>query len=129
MVSFWVLVKDLPHGFVSGNFVGEFIQYDSQAISLGYTGVLRMRARVDVRKPLRIKKKIVLSNGSFHYVGFTYEKLMIFCFICEKLGHGKAFCPLSILQEDQEFVFGWNLSLRAPNRLSIIPTSRWLKKE
>lgn len=82
------------------NFVGEFIEYDSQAVSLGYTGILRMRIRVDVHKPLWRKKKIALSDGSFHYVGFVYVKLTLFCFICEMLGHGEAFCPLRILQED-----------------------------
>lgn len=83
-----------------GNFVGEYIEFDSQAVSLGYMGMLRMRVKVDVRKPLRRKKKIVLPNGSTHYVNFAYEKLTLFCFVCGKLGHGEAFCPARILQDD-----------------------------
>ncbi|MBA0759907.1 hypothetical protein Gotri_022718 [Gossypium trilobum] len=60
-MDFWVLVHDLPHGFMSemvakqlSNFVGHFLEYDMKAISLG--------------------KKIVLANGRQAYVRFEYEK-------------------------------------------------------
>lgn len=96
-----MLVKELPIGFVTesvdiqmGNFVGKFLDFDRQIMLLGYTGVLRVRVVVDVRKPLRRKKRILLPTGTSHYVKFSYEKLTLFCFIYGKLGHGEGFCPL-----------------------------------
>ncbi|MBA0732161.1 hypothetical protein Gogos_016269 [Gossypium gossypioides] len=45
-----------------GNFIGEFIEYDTAVTHLGYKRVMKIRARVDVRKPLKRKKRIALKN-------------------------------------------------------------------
>lgn len=135
-VNFWVLIKELPIGFANeslavqmGNFVGKFLDFDRQAVQLGFTGVLRVRVAVDIRKLLRRKKKILLPSGMSHFIQFAYEKLTLFCFICGKLGHGEGFCPLRILQDNQDFVFGWDLSLRAPGRRATVPVSKWLRED
>lgn len=85
-----------------GNFIGQFIEYDSKAVALGYTRTLRVRVLLDVEKLLKWKKKIVLLNGTVRYMRFAYEKLTLFCFLCGKLGHGESFCPLKELHNDQD---------------------------
>ncbi|MBA0607476.1 hypothetical protein Godav_019771 [Gossypium davidsonii] len=63
-VDFWLLIHDLPLGFMAdtvayqlGNFIGEFIEYDTVATQLGYKCIMRIWVRVDVRKPLKRKKR------------------------------------------------------------------------
>lgn len=109
------------------NFIGKFLEYDSKVVSLGYTGVLRTRVRIEVDKPLKRKKRIVMPNDSSSFVIFAYEKLTLFCFLCGKLGHGESFCPLLILQEDQILALGWDISLQAPFRRSAAPSIHWLR--
>ncbi|MBA0804558.1 hypothetical protein Gohar_004137 [Gossypium harknessii] len=43
-------------------------------------------------------------------------------------GHGESFCPDRILQEKQDFILGWDISLRAPTRHKYVlhdNGSRW----
>lgn len=89
-----------------GNFIGTYLKYDVKVVSLGYVGILRVRVRIDVRKPLKRKKRTAFPNDSLLYVSFVHEKLTLFCFLCGKLGHGKSSCPLRILQVDQDMVLG-----------------------
>ncbi|KAG8474409.1 hypothetical protein CXB51_034093 [Gossypium anomalum] len=98
--EFWVLVQDLPHGFMS-----------------------------ELVKLLKRKKKIVLPNGTQTYVSFACKKLKLFCFLCGILGHGKSFCPVRILQEKQDLIIGWDISLHAPTRQAVAPKSVWLREE
>ncbi|MBA0659642.1 hypothetical protein Goklo_011754 [Gossypium klotzschianum] len=74
-VDFWILIHDLPIGFIAdavahqlGNFIGEFIEYDSAAVQLGYKRIMIVRVKVDVRKPLKRKKRITLKNSESVYV-------------------------------------------------------------
>ncbi|MBA0636002.1 hypothetical protein Godav_024682 [Gossypium davidsonii] len=76
-VDFWLLIHDILLGFMAdtvahqlGNFIREFIEYDTAATQLGYKRIMRIRVRVDVRKPLKRKKRIALKNGESVYVRF-----------------------------------------------------------
>ncbi|MBA0771799.1 hypothetical protein Gotri_007272 [Gossypium trilobum] len=95
---------------------GVLLEYDVKVVSLGYKGIMRVRVRFNIQKPLKRKKKIVLPNGTQTYVSFACEKLTLFCFVCGILRHGESFCPVRILQEKQDFILGWDISLRAPTR-------------
>ncbi|GMI79786.1 hypothetical protein HRI_001647900 [Hibiscus trionum] len=135
-VDFWIRVNDLPNGFVSeavakkiGDFIGGFLEYDSNSVSLGLKGCMRIRVRVALHKSLKRRKKILLPSGGSVYVTFQYEKLKLFCFRCGKLGHGEGFCPLRVLKDHQDLPFQWDASLRAPARRRGIPTSPWLREE
>ncbi|KAK8586480.1 hypothetical protein V6N13_010071 [Hibiscus sabdariffa] len=117
-VVFWVQVHDLPSGLMYahmarkfGNFVGQFIDYDSKLVISGRKQYLRVNVLLNVNHPLKRKKKIVLGLGCSVYAHFQYEKLSLFCFICGKLGHGESFCPLRLTMAPSEVVFGWNLSI------------------
>ncbi|XP_074355968.1 uncharacterized protein LOC141695634 [Apium graveolens] len=64
-VDFWIQIHDLPVGYMSevvgkqlGNFFGSFLQYDSKINSSIWREFMRLRVRVDIRKPLKRRKKI-----------------------------------------------------------------------
>lgn len=80
-----------------GNFIGEFVEFDTKVVAFGFAGVLRVRVKVDIRKPLKRKKRVALLNVSISYVTFAYEKLTLFYFLCGKLGHEESFCPNRVL--------------------------------
>lgn len=69
-VNMWVHIFDLPTGFMSegvgkqlGNFLGEFLEYDSKNNSRIWREFMRIRVRLDVRKPLKRRKKVMKKNG------------------------------------------------------------------
>ncbi|KAE8681103.1 hypothetical protein F3Y22_tig00111342pilonHSYRG00154 [Hibiscus syriacus] len=112
-LDYWVLVHDVPIGFMSkkvaralGNFLGVFIDYDSTALSLGYRRIMRIRARLDTRLPLKRRKKLILGNGL-----------------------GESYCPQRLNNINQNINLEWDASLRAPPRRAAQPQSRWLREE
>ncbi|MBA0596465.1 hypothetical protein Gorai_013284, partial [Gossypium raimondii] len=82
---FWgVQVHDLPPRLFSKavarqleNFAGLFKEYNAKQVSGGYTSYLRMRVRIDIRTPLKCRKKIQSSYGnsmdSFYLIRLTRE--------------------------------------------------------
>ncbi|MBA0636001.1 hypothetical protein Godav_024682 [Gossypium davidsonii] len=105
-VDFWLLIHDILLGFMAdtvahqlGNFIREFIEYDTAATQLGYKRIMRIRVRVDVRKPLKRKKRIALKNGESDMV--------------------KVFAPIRAIQPQSEYVFNWDISLRAQPRKNL----------
>ncbi|GMI93514.1 hypothetical protein HRI_003020700 [Hibiscus trionum] len=136
LVNFWVQVHDLPPGLMSepmarqfGNFVGQFVEYDSKLLISGRKHFMRIKVMINVNQPLKRRKKISLGKERTTYVRFQYERLSLFCFICGKLGHGESFCPLRLTLEPSAVTFGWDLSLRAPVRRALQPPSVWLREE
>ncbi|KAL4290028.1 hypothetical protein GQ457_14G002670 [Hibiscus cannabinus] len=130
-----VQIHDLPFGYMSesvakqlGNFVGSFLTYDTSAIGLGYRRIMRIKVKFDTRLPLKRRKKLVVRNGESTYARFEYERIKLFCFLCGKLGHGEAFCPVRLSVAQADIVFHWDLSLRALDRRPQ-PENRWLREE
>ncbi|KAL4377082.1 hypothetical protein GQ457_02G028050 [Hibiscus cannabinus] len=80
-----------------GDFVGTFLEYDSTATLMVYRPIMCIRVRVNIRNPLKWRKKFALPNNSHVYAKFSYEKHTFFCFICGRLGRGERFFPLRIL--------------------------------
>lgn len=79
-----------------GNFFGEFISYDAKNNSSIWREFMRIKIRIDVRKPLMRKKKIKRKKGSEFVVLCKYECLGDFCFACGLVTHTKHFCRKSI---------------------------------
>ncbi|KAA3479129.1 reverse transcriptase [Gossypium australe] len=59
----WVQIHDIPVGFFSeilarqiGGFLEEFLEYDSSDLGKGWRTFMRIRVKLDVRKPLKRKK-------------------------------------------------------------------------
>lgn len=130
-LNIWIQIHDLPSGFMSeavgqqlGNFFGEFIQYDVKNNSSIWRESMRIKIRVDVRKPLKRKKKIKRKNGSEFMVNCKYERLGDFCFACGLVTHMERFCRKSIDTRMDGGVKDWGAWLRAPPRRGASKGSR-----
>lgn len=64
-----------------GNFFGEFLEYDPKNNTNIWRECMRVKVRLDVRKPLKRKKKITRRNGEEAIVSCKYERLGDFCFM------------------------------------------------
>lgn len=136
-VDEWVQVHDLKTGFYTetiainlGNFVGSFLDYDITYYSSNEKdSYMRIRVRVDVRNPLKRRKKLVTPTGEAFYARFAYERFMVFCFFCGRLGHTDSFCGLLLHKKKKELQPLWGPELRAVCRRNLRPTSSWLRVE
>lgn len=89
---------------------------------------MRIKAQIDIRRPSK-RKKQVLFNGRCSYVRFKYERLSLFYFYCDRLGHSDSFCKVKMLLEVEIVELGWDLSLRAQSCRALSMNSIWLRKE
>ncbi|KAK2458187.1 hypothetical protein QL285_005377 [Trifolium repens] len=136
-VDFWVQVHHLPTGLMKekvgislANYVGSFVEYDKNNNSSFWRDYMRLRVRVDVRKPLKKDSKVKDKNGNWCTVKFKYEKLGVFCFVCGILGHSENKCAVRFDMQQDDGIREWSGELRAePCRQGGRPISRWLKEE
>ncbi|CAH9070944.1 unnamed protein product [Cuscuta epithymum] len=98
--DFWVQVHNVPQKFRNlnstkriGNFFGSFIKFDERSYGDKTKSFLRIKIRMDVRKPLK-RGTSLKKEGRGHWVDFKYDKLPNFCFICGVIGHSDKFCLL-----------------------------------
>ncbi|MBA0629242.1 hypothetical protein Godav_023831 [Gossypium davidsonii] len=77
---------------------------------------LMIRVQLDVRNPLKRKKKLILSRLRNTHATLKYEKLTLLCFIYGVLGHGDSFCPVRLNHGGKEMQLGWDLSLHVLSR-------------
>lgn len=108
LVPFWVQIYDLPFGYISepigrqlGDFIGQYLSYDSSNSSGLWKTYMRIRVAVDVGRPLRRCKKINKPGGDSFIVQFKYERLGSFCFVCGALGHTERFCEILFSSKDK----------------------------
>ncbi|XP_016694273.1 uncharacterized protein At4g02000-like [Gossypium hirsutum] len=111
--AFWVQIHNLPKGVTSegtsrqlGDFIGKFMEYNSAMVTRGGGKFMRIRVLLDIRKPLKRKKRISIEQNKFIYVIFQYERLSLFYFICGRLGHGESFCEVRLTLGNQQVEFG-----------------------
>lgn len=134
-LNIWIQIHDLPSGFMSeqvgkqlGNFFGEFIMYDHKNDSSLWRECMRLKIKLDVRKPLKRKKKITSRNGKEFIVNCKYERLGEFCFVCGMVTHTDRFCRKYLENQGQTIVKEWGVWLRAPpRRLADQAKSKWLR--
>ena len=69
-VNIWIQIHNLPMGYMLetvgkqlGNFFGEFPEYDAKNNTSIWRDCMRVRIRLDTRKPLKRKKKISKKDG------------------------------------------------------------------
>ena len=136
-LNIWIQIHDLPTGFMSeivgkqlGNFFGEFLEYDPKNNSSIWRECMRLKIRLDVRKPLKRKKKITRKNGGDFIVNCKYERLGEFCFICGLISHTDRFCRRFLDKRSESAVKEWGVWLRVPPRRAVgQQKSKWLQEE
>lgn len=136
-IDFWIQIYDLPSGFMTesvgkqlGNFFGSFVLYDPSNNASIWREYMRIRIKLDVRFPLKRKKKISRRNKSEFIVNCKYEKLGDFCFVCGLLTHTERFCKKRLEGESSTLVREWGSWLRAPPRRAVVQErSKWLRGE
>lgn len=136
-LNIWIQIHDLPVGYMSemvgkqlGNFFGEFILYDVKNSTSIWRECMRVKIRIDVRKPLNRKKRIARKNGQDFVVTCKYERLGEFCFYCGLVSHTERFCRRNIDRREGEGIKEWGVWLRAPPRRAAgQSSSKWLREE
>ncbi|XP_074334031.1 uncharacterized protein LOC141671643 [Apium graveolens] len=136
-VDFWVQIHDLLVAYMTEmvgkqlrNFFGNFLHYDAKNNSSIWREFMRLRIRIDVRRPLKRKKKTVKKDKTAAVVNCKYEKLGDFCFICGLLSHTEQFGRKKLEVNTGEIIKDWGHWLRAPPRRAVgRNTSKWLREE
>lgn len=136
-LNIWIQIHDLPMSFMTeavgkqlGNFFGEFLQYDVKNNTSIWRECMRIRVRLDVRKPLKRKKKIVRKDGSEFVVSCKYERIGEFCFLCGLVTHTDRFCRKYIDKKNDVGEKEWGNWLKAPPRRAAGQGhSKWLREE
>jgi 14-3-3 protein epsilon len=136
-VDFWVQVHNLPMGLMAekvgrtlANYIGSFVEYDKNNRGSFWREYMRIRVRVDIRRPLKKESKVKNQGGEWCTVNFKYEKLGVFCFVCGLIGHGENKCEVLFSMTEDDGSRAWSKDLRAePRRRSAKQTSRWLMED
>ncbi|WJX70880.1 hypothetical protein P8452_54940 [Trifolium repens] len=136
-VNFWVQIHNVPIGMMLekvgkglANYIGEFLEYDKNNNTSFWRNYMRVKVRFDVRKPLRVEKKISVIGGGGGIVKFKYEKLGLFCFVCGLVGHSESKCEVKYAMERDDGRRNWSNEIRAEVRRSGGRVeSRWLREE
>ncbi|XP_058782355.1 uncharacterized protein At4g02000-like [Vicia villosa] len=135
-VDFWVQVHHLPAGLMlekvgrtMANYIGSFVEYDKNNNSSFWRQYIRIRVKIDVRKPLKQNTKVKNRGGEWCVVNFKYEKLSIFCYVCGILGHTEQRCEVRFDMAEDDGVRGWSNDIRAETRRNNSSSSKWLRQE
>lgn len=90
---------------------------------------MRIKVHIDVRKPLKRRKKITKKNGAEVIVTYKYERLDDFCFTCV-MSHTEDIVGKFLDKTNETFIKEWGGWLRAPSHRSTCPVkSKWLREE
>jgi hypothetical protein len=115
-VAFWVRMFHLPLACMSkavrqqlGATVGEVEEVDTNDDGMGRGEFLRVRIKVNVKKPLAQERTLRIRDRSM-WITFQYERLPRLCFRCGTISHGRIGCPDSGRRsrhgEEMEMQFG-----------------------
>ncbi|CAN0885531.1 Uncharacterized protein At4g02000 [Linum grandiflorum] len=123
MADFWVQGYKMPNSYcttavgrVVGDHVGNFVSMDEEHKFTPEEPYMRLRARMDVSKPLKKEKKIRRPGGDWVIITLKYEKLPTFCFTCGRMGHVDRGYALRFQAGNSDIPQRWSAELRAPPR-------------
>lgn len=122
-LQFWIQLFGVPSGLMTeaagkqlGNFFGSFIAYDPNNNTSIWRECMRIKISIDVRQPLKRKKKICKRNGVECIVQCKYERLGDFCFVCGLVSHTERYCGKKVGLNSNDEAREWGIWLRAPAR-------------
>jgi len=118
-VPFWIQVHHLPPGYMServgqhiATTLGEFLEYDPNNHSQIWRRYMRLRALLDVRRPLKKTRRLKKKDGSTCDVQLKYERHDTFCYYCGLLGHVDDSCDLLYEIDEDDGRRQWGPELR-----------------
>ncbi|KAG8363666.1 hypothetical protein BUALT_Bualt19G0046200 [Buddleja alternifolia] len=137
--QFWVQAKNLPARFMTpkmaemiGNKLGRFIKTDLATESQRWRSALRIRAEMNVTKPLIDSLSIQVKPGVEFMVEIRYERLSDFCFNCGRVGHKFTTCSELLLPLEESVnppLLRYGSWLKAESTFSINPHSSLAKTQ
>ena len=77
-----------------GNKLGYFIEVDKRTWQEDQAKFMRVRVDIPIEKPLRRGGHVANTEGERVWVTFKYERLPIFCFDCDVMGHDNKHCHM-----------------------------------
>ncbi|XP_060968426.1 uncharacterized protein LOC133035982 [Cannabis sativa] len=134
-MDFWVQIHDLKSGFMmekvvrsAGEYVGGYIKSDPKNFNGLWRDYLRVRATIDVNKPLKRRMKLCKENGEWIWANFKYEHLPTFCFVCGIIGHSERFCPKRFDQPIDQLKKPYGIGMRAQMKeKNYLIGAQWLR--
>ncbi|KAM6568954.1 hypothetical protein CsatB_016939 [Cannabis sativa] len=134
-MDFWVQIHDLKSGFMmekvvrsAGEYVGGYIKSDPKNFNGLWRDYLRVRATIDVNKPLKRRMKLCKENGEWIWANFKYEHLPTFCFVCGIIGHSERFCPKRFDQPIDQLKKPYGIGMRAQmKKKNYLIGAQWLR--
>ncbi|KAL9440546.1 hypothetical protein AB3S75_019254 [Citrus x aurantiifolia] len=135
--TFWIQFYNMPLGFQSertlqsiGNYIGSFLESDENNLKGVWRNYIRLKVSLDVRKPLKRRMQLKRIEGEWFWVDFKYERLNVFCFICDLLGHTEHNCPTLYDSMESNAVRPYGTWMKAPPRRGMMNSGeRWLRSE
>lgn len=133
--TFWVQIHNLWLGLMLkgmarqfGNFIRQFLEYETALIAKGVRKFMRIKVWFDVWLPLKRKKRIINRKDNSTYAHFNMNNNLYSIFLW-KTRYGKSFYPVHLTLGSKEAVFGWDISLRALSRRVMTVAGKWLREE
>ena len=123
-IPVWIRVFDLPLGLMNGvtgrligEKVGKSLEVETDDDGLAVGNYLRIKALIDVRKPLSRGVMMEGSQGENHFwCSFKYEFLPNFCYSCGLLGHVEKECDRKVWKDDTQQFGDWMWATPAKRR-------------
>lgn len=122
-IPIWIRVDRLPMGMMNeavakviGDEVGKFMEMEAGGDGMATGRILRLKVRLDIRKPLR--RGILMSMGEGkedRWCPFAYELLPEFCYVCGVIGHIDRICSKK-LNPGEQAPFSRELHFIPPRR-------------
>lgn len=125
-VPMWIRVFDLPlrmmneaTGKAIGDKVGKALEVDSDVNGSAVGGYLRVKVRLDVRKPLLRGVFLEKEDGERgDWCPIQYEFLPNFCYECGILGHVDRECDVNMGKEEKQQYGDWLRASPARRKMS-----------
>lgn len=108
IIPIWIRVERLPMGLMNrsaaraiGDDIGEFVEVEADGGELAAGRSLRLKIRMDIRKPLRRGITVDLGGDrGDRWCPISYEHLPDFCYVCGLIGHVDRACSKKLGKDE-----------------------------
>lgn len=90
-----------------GKFLGELV--DEKVLSMRVCRFIRVRVIIDVTPKLKVGCMINRDDNSQSWVQFKYERMLEFCYKCEKIDHMEKACQVKTKILKGLLIIEWDL--------------------